>query len=212
MQQTECTDDYGRRVIRSEWRNTDGVLHRTTGPARERWTVLPGGAHVLSYQGWYVNGKAHREGRPSIRYWHTAEDGSRVLVDEDWARQGMLHRMGGPSHREWTVEPDGARTLAREWWRVNGKSHRVDGPAYEAYGGRSFDWDGATVTQEDLPWVRRGQGMLTAFTGAIHQGGGSGGFPAWSRDTRVAVRGTDSASSTPSTYRSAVGGSVLLCV
>jgi len=65
-------------------------------------------------------------------------------------------------------------------------------------------WRDRQVRQEDLPWLRRGRSLLTAFTGAIHQGGGSGVFPAWSRDARVTVTGTDSTSSTPSTYRSAV--------
>jgi len=46
MQQTEFTDEYGRQVIGREWRNTDGQLHRTTGPAWEEWTVLPSGAHT----------------------------------------------------------------------------------------------------------------------------------------------------------------------
>jgi len=209
MQQGEHTDDSGRRVIRRQWRDTDGGLHRTTGPAWEEWTVLPDGAHVLSFRGWYVHGKHHREGRPAYRSWHVAVDGSRVLEDEEWTRDDSDHRMEGPAYRHWTVEPDSTRRLAREWWCVKGKLHRVDGPAYE---GRRFHWDDVEVRQQDLPWLRRGHGLLTAFTGATQQGGGSGVFPAWSRDARVAVTGTDSASSTPSAYRSAVGGSVLLCV
>jgi len=117
--------------------------------------------------------------------------------------------MGGPSYRYWTVQPDGTRTLEGEDWQVNGKSHRADGPAHTGHG---FYWHDKAVKSEDLPWLRRGYGLLAAFTGATQQGGGSGVSPAWSRDTRVAVTGTDSASSTPSTYRSAVGGTVLLCV
>jgi len=209
MQQTEFTDEYGRRMIRRTWRNTRGQLHRTTGPAVEHWTVLPDGAHVLSFQGWYVNGVLHREGRHAYRSWDVARDGSRVLVCEEWARHGSGHRVGGPSYRRWTTGPDGTRTLRSEWYRVNGKSHRVDGPAFDRH---VFWWQGRYVREEDLPWLRRGHGLLTAFTGPTQQGGGSGVFPAWSRDTRVVVTGTDSASSTPSTYRSAVGGAVLLCM
>ena len=209
MQQTECTDEHGRRVIRREWRNMEGQRHRTTGPAVEEWTVLPGGAHVLSRQVWYQNGGVYREGRPARRRWHVAEDGTRVLGREEWWRHEREHRVGGPAYRRWTVEPDGARTLAWESWRVNGKLHRVDGPAYPKNG---FWWHGMEVRQEDLPWLRRGHCLLSAFTGAIQQGGNGGVFPAWSRDARVAMTGPGAASSTPSTYRSAVGGTVLLCV
>jgi len=73
------TDERGRQVIRTEWYNTDGVLHRTAGPARERWTVLPGGARVLSFQVWFLNGEAHRKGGPAVRGWYVDEDGTRVL-------------------------------------------------------------------------------------------------------------------------------------
>jgi len=202
MQQTECTDEHGRRVIQRQWRNTEIQLHRTTGPAVEEWTVLPGGGHMLSYQGWCVNGRWHREGRPAVRYWHVAEDGTRVLFREEWWRHGSEHRMERPSYRRWTVELDGIRRLAWESWRVNGKLHRVDGPAYAS----NLYWYNRRVKREDLPW----NCFLTAFTGATHQGGSVS--PAWSRDARVAMTEVGSASGTPSTYCSAVGGAMLLCV
>ena len=208
MQQTEFTDERGRQVIHREWHNTYGQRHRTTGPAREDWTVLPDGTHVLSCQGWYVNGKLHREGRPAWRIWHIADDGTRVLAVEVWWRGGMEHRVGGPSYRSWTVQPDGTRTLSWEYWRTNRKLHRVDGPAYAGY---MFYWHDRQVTQEDLPWLRRGHCLLAGLTGATQQGGG-GVSPAWSRDPRVEMTGAGAASGTPSTYRSAVGGSVLLYV
>jgi len=209
MQQTEFTDEYGRRVIRREWRNTEGELHRTAGPAMEEWTVLPDGAHVLSYQAWFLNGVEHREGRPACRQWRVAVDGTRVLLWEEWCRHGMQHRSTGPSYREWTVGPDGTRTLELEDWWVNGKLHRVDGPAYE---GHEVYWHGVEARQEDLPWLRRGHGLLAGLTRATQQSGSSGVSPAWSRDARVAMTGADSASNTLGTYRSAVGGSVLLCM
>jgi len=162
MQQTECTGEYGRRVIRREWRNTRGELHRTTGPAVENWTVLPGGAHVLSYQVWYLNGRRHWESRPAWRSWHVKGNGTRVLVTEEWYRHGVWHRVGGPAYRSWHVEPDGTRTLTWEEWCVNGKLQRVDGPAI----GRQFCWHGETARQEDLPWLRRGRDLLNALTEA----------------------------------------------
>jgi len=205
MHQRECTDERGRQVIRREWRNTDGQLHRTIGPAVENWTVLPGGARVLSYQGWFLNGRAHREGRPAWRSWYVAEDGTRVLVCEEWARHD---RVGGPSYRRWTTGPDGTRTPRSEWYRVNGKSHRVDGPAYDR---GEFWWHGVEVRQEDLPWLRRGRSLsllvpLAAYTRQQFEPVS----PAWSRDARVTSAGANTPMSV--SYRSAVGGAVLLCV
>jgi len=207
----EYTDENGRRVIRRAWHNTDADLHRTTGPAWEQWVVLPGGGHVLWHQAWYLNGKLHREGRPAIRVWHIAENGDRVLEYEEWLRHGGGHRGRGPSYRHWAVGPDGTRTLTRERWYVRDKLHRVDGPALN---GNSFYWHGRIVEAGDLPWLRRGCGLLVGFTGAPagHQSGNGGTSPAWSLDTRVAMTNADSASSTSRTYRSAVGGAVLLCV
>jgi len=206
-------DRRGRRVIHRTWRNTDGQLHRTTGPAVEHWTVLPGGAHVLSLQGWYVNGKLHREGRPAWRIWHVAGDGTRVLIHKEWWRHGRWHRVSGPAYRYLTVEPDGTRRLAREWWRVNGVQHRVDGPAQTGPDG--FYWHGVEVRQEDLPWLRRGRTALAAWTVPIasQQGVcGSAVSPAWSRDPRVTLLGAGLLSTAPATYRSVVGGIVFVSV
>jgi len=203
---------HGRRVIRREWRNTDGQLHRTPGPAVENWTVLPGGARALSFQAWYVNGVLHREGRPARRRWNVENNGTRVLECEKWWRRGMRHRGGGPSYRTLIVGPARTRTLAWEEWCVNEKLHRADGPALN---GRRFYWHARQVREEDLPWLRRGQGPLAAMQ-RIHGGGGSGAPPAWSRDARVTTvtwhGGGGGQDAVGATYRSAVGGSVLLCV
>jgi len=223
MQQTEFTDERGRPVIRRQWRNTDGELHRTTGPAMEEWAVLPGGAHLLSYQIWYVNGKRHREDRPAWRIWHIADDGTRVLKCEEWWQHGLWHRMNGPTCRYWTMEPDDTRILQCVWWYVNGRLHRVDGPAYEGHG---FYWHCKRVKREDLPWLRRGRSFLLAlagFTGATPTlcsagdggAGGRGVSPEWCRDARVTTvtwHGGGAGDAVVAGYRSAVGGSGLLCV
>jgi len=217
MQQTEFTDQYGRLVIRRAWCTTEIQLHRTTGSAVEEWTGLPCGAHVLSYQSWYQNGKQHREGRPARRQWHVADDGARVLLLEEWGRHGRGYRAGGPSYRTWTVTPDGTRILHCVWWFVNGRLHRVDGPAED---GRRFWWQDKLVQREDLPWLRRGRSSLVALAGVTGAtptlcsdgdggAGGRGVSPAWSRDARVVVSAGDAV---VPVYRSAVGGSVLLCV
>ena len=213
--QTYRSDEHGRLVSIREWHNRDGQLHRATGPAWEVWTVLPGGAHVLSFQGWYVNGGEHREGRPAMRQWHVGEDGTRVVVWEEWARHDRVHRVGGPSYRCLTVPLSGTRTLAWVRWDVNGKLHRVDGPAV---GRHDFYWHGEDVKEGDLPWLRRRQGLYAAFEASPagpeamwgHPNTGSGGAsPAWSRDTRMAMTGSGT---TAFHYCSVIGGSVLLCV
>jgi len=215
MQVTETTDWHNRRVMHRAWYNTRSQLHRTTGPALERWTVLPDGARALFYEGWYLNGQLHRVDRPAARHWHTAADGARVLVQKQWWRHGVSHRVAGPSNLAWTVGPDGLQTVPWEWWRVNGKLHRVDGPALD--GSRSF-WYDVEVRQEDLPWLRRGRrGLLVplaarAITAQQHGDSGSGSSTAWSRDPRVTLLGTGSVSTALATYRSAVGGAVMQCV
>jgi len=188
MKETEGYDARGRWVTRRAWRNTRGQLHRTTGPAVETWTVLPGGGHVLTDRGWWQNGNPHREGRPAYRRWHVANDGTRVLDVEVWCRHGQDHRVGGPSYREWMTGPDGTRTLQCESWWGNNKLHRVDGPACKGYG--FFYWHDAVVGQKDLPWLRRGQGSLvplaaSTMAAARNQVGDGGTAPAWSRDTRA---------------------------
>jgi len=117
------------------------------------------------------------------------------------------------------VTPDGTRTLTWERWRVDGVWHRVDG---QAHGRREFWWHNKGVEGKDLPWLRRGRSFLVTlagFTGAAPMqhgiGNGDGGVggggvpPAWSRDARVVVSAGDAV---VPVYRSAVGGSVLLCV
>jgi len=208
MQQSEFTIEYGRQVLHREWRHTDGQRHRTTGPAVEHWTALPGGAHVLAYQAWYVNGKAHREGRPATRQWHVADDGTRILMVEEWIRHTRGHRMNGPSWRSWHVEPDGTRTLTWKHWCVNGKLHRADGPAHTGHG---FYWHDKAVKSEDLPWLRRRQGLLTALAAVLMPTHRNDTAPAWSRDGRVTTVTWHGGGAMP-VYRSAVGGSVLLCV
>jgi len=215
MQETKTRVGYGRWVITRIWHNRDGQLHRTTGPAWELWTVLPSGAHVPSYQCWWENGELHREGRPARRSWHVADDGTSVLQFEVWWRNGRWHRVGGPSVREWTVEPDGTRTLTLEAWCVNGKLYRVDGPAVEHPGLFLHD---SRVKSEDMPWLRRGQSFLVALAAftlcSDGGGGGSGVSPAWSQDARVVVtwHGGGAEDAVVAVYRSAVGGSVLLCM
>jgi len=83
----------------------------------------------------------------------------------------------------------GHRMTHRERCNTHGQLHRTPGPAV-------VEW--------------------TVLTGGAR--GAAASFPAWSRDARVAMTDAAGAMSSygltlsPTTYRSAVGGSVLLCV
>jgi len=127
------------------------------------------------------------------------------------------HRLGGPSYRRWTVDPDGSRKMCCEWWRVNDTWHRVDGPAYDRC---AFYWHNTVVRREDLPWLRRGQGLLVAmaaFSATQHSGGIGGAIPpAWTQDARVTMArhgsGVPGVGAVTAAYRSVVGGAVALFV
>jgi hypothetical protein len=45
------------------WRNSNGDLHRTDGPAVERW----------DHKAWYVRGKLHRTDGPAVERWDHKE-------------------------------------------------------------------------------------------------------------------------------------------
>jgi hypothetical protein len=77
-----------------EYRNAEGQLHRTDGPAITR----PDG-----YQEWCLNGKLHREDGPA-RTW---PDGA-----QSWYLNDQRHREDGPA----ITWPDGTQ----EWW-LNGQ-------------------------------------------------------------------------------------------
>ena len=112
----------GRGTTR--WRNADGLLHRTDGPA----IVTAKGD-----KGWFVNGKRHRTDGPA----RELVDGTREWWVDDW-----LHRTDGPAV-EWA---DGTR----EWW-VDGQRHRTDGPAVEfPSGGREWWLSGTELTEEEF--------------------------------------------------------------
>jgi hypothetical protein len=106
---TPQTDKYGNR----EWRNSEGELHRTDGPAVER---------ADGSREWYLNGLLHREDGPA-----------RELANSRraWYQNGQLHRTDGPAV-EWA-------SGTRMWCR-NGQQHREDGPAIERADGTREWW------------------------------------------------------------------------
>jgi hypothetical protein len=106
---------------RVEYRDKDGKLHRTDGPAMVR---------VDGYQAWYEHGLLHRGGgKPAVTY----SDGYRVYFE-----QGELHREGGKPAIVW---PDGCKAYFEQ-----GKPHRLNGPAVVYADGRVEYWvDGEWV-------------------------------------------------------------------
>ena len=77
-----------------EYRNADGQLHRTDGPA----ITGPGG-----YQEWWLNGQRHRTDGPALIW----SDGT-----QEWYLNDQRHRADGPAF----TRPSGGQ----EWW-LNGK-------------------------------------------------------------------------------------------
>jgi hypothetical protein len=74
------------------WRNSEGELHRTDGPAIE---------YLDGYKAWWVDGKIHRTDGPAIEY---------TSGTKEWWVEGRLHRLDGPAveysdnGKEWCVE------------------------------------------------------------------------------------------------------------
>ena len=117
---TCTTDSDGTK----RWKNKDGELHRTDGPAVER---------LSGYKAWYMNGNKHREDGPA-REWH---DGSK-----SWFLNDKLHRVDGPA-----VENDDGYKA----WYVNGKRHREDGPSVEwSDGTKQWHVEGKELPEEEF--------------------------------------------------------------
>jgi hypothetical protein len=69
-------DKYGTKI----WKNKNGELHRTDGPAVE----YAGGGKF-----WFQNGMKHRIDGPAIEY----RDGTKY-----WYKNGEVHRIDGPAY------------------------------------------------------------------------------------------------------------------
>jgi hypothetical protein len=90
--------EYTVRVYhsRTEWSNSEGLFHRTDGPAIE---------YADGDKKWYVDGKFHRTDGPAIEY---ANGG------KSWYVEGKRHRTDGPAV-EWS---DGTKK-----WYLEGKEY-----------------------------------------------------------------------------------------
>ena len=77
---------------RTEWRNSESLLHRLDGPAIE---------YSDGAKAWWVNGQLHRVDGPAIEY----NNGTK-----EWYVNGQLHRVDGPAiecrggYKEWWIE------------------------------------------------------------------------------------------------------------
>ena len=99
-------DDDGTK----HWRDSDGELHRTNGPAK----IEPDGK-----KSWYLHGKRHRANGPATEWpdgtkeWY--KHGELVFVQENdgtkfWWKDKACHRLDGPAfiskngQEEWYVD------------------------------------------------------------------------------------------------------------
>jgi hypothetical protein len=87
---TITVDEFGAR----SWRNAQGKLHRTGGPAVE-WAD--------GHRSWYVNGQLHRVDGPAVEF---------GADHRYWYMNGQLHREDGPA----IEAPPGLRH-----WYLNGQ-------------------------------------------------------------------------------------------
>jgi hypothetical protein len=84
------------------WRNQDGQLHRTLGPAVE---------YANGRKEWWVDGQLHRTDGPAIE----GSGGTKA-----WYLNGQRHQTDGPAveyadgHKEWWVDD---QQLSEEEWR-----------------------------------------------------------------------------------------------
>lgn len=76
-------------TIKTEYRNSKGLLHKEGEPAREWGSGL---------KEWCINGKYHRLDGPAIEW---------ANGDKSWYKDGKLHREDGPAI-DWGI--------AKEWW------------------------------------------------------------------------------------------------
>lgn len=131
MTSTMTIDQDGNK----KWRNQQGQVHRTDGPAVE---------YADGYKAWFLNGELHRKDGPAVE----AVSGTKI-----WFLNGKLHRTDGPA-----VEmADGTKV----WW-VNDRRHRTDGPAIEYPDGRKVYYlKGRKMTKKE--WAKRTQ--KSAMTG-----------------------------------------------
>lgn len=95
-------------VCRHEWW-TDGVLHRTTGPA----VVAFATDGRITIKEWWTHEELHREDGPArIQYWFNGK-----IFSEEWWLHCKQHRDNGPALTEFGRN---GKISYQEWW-INGK-------------------------------------------------------------------------------------------
>jgi len=132
-----------------KWKNSDGELHRTDGPAIE-W--------VDGDKQWYKDGKLHRDNDlPAVEC---------LNESKRWYKDGELHRENdlptierANGGKEWhkngvlqaslTVDSDGDQ----KWKNSDGKLHRLDGPAVECVNGTKMWYKDGKLSRDNGPAV-----------------------------------------------------------
>ena len=109
-----------KRILKVEWRDDEGALHKPDGPAVEEWA--PSGELVL--QEFFRHGKRHREDGPASITW---DPKGHLLVREVWSEEGRFHREGDlPALIE--RDPITGVTVTAKFYQ-HGELHRDGGPA-----------------------------------------------------------------------------------
>ena len=112
--------------MRNSYRNAEGQLHRTDGPAYE---------HSSGTKAWFIDGKRHRIDGPA--YEHSS--GTKA-----WYIDGKRHRIDGPAI-EWT---DGSK----EWW-INDKDVTKEINNWLHENNIQYPFDEDNMVQFKLRWL-----------------------------------------------------------
>jgi hypothetical protein len=114
---TQCASNLGTH---EEWRNEDGNLDRTNGPA---YIMRDAKTGTVTFEQWFKDGKLHRTDGPAAIERDSANG---LVIDEQWRKDGNLDRADGPAL---IVRDAKTGAVTFEQWFKDGKLHRTDGPA-----------------------------------------------------------------------------------
>jgi hypothetical protein len=107
------------------WHNTEGFLHRQTGPA----IIYPDGG-----QEWWLNGKLHRQDGPAIIGWNG---------DQFWYLHDKLHCLTGPAV---------TRENGKQYWYLNHRNITQEVNTWMTENNITYPWDAQTQVEFVLRW------------------------------------------------------------
>jgi len=109
------------RILKKEWRNSEGKLDAPDIPAIETWDKDTG---IKTTEQFYKNGIKHRDNDAAVSQWDKTTG---KLVSEAWFKNGILHRDGDfPAITK--IDPLTSLIIEVEFFK-DGDRHRESGPA-----------------------------------------------------------------------------------